>query len=120
MGRVTAALRLGGFFERGGMIAFAMQLGGGLMRLGSGAMIFGGFRVSGHWHRVSPDGCLCASTVVDWEAGLLSPSAAHLPVADPMLSGEGSESTQAEGTRTLSSLRRYRRLQCSCADRKTY
>ncbi len=107
VGRVTAPLRLGGFFERGRMIAFAMQLGGGLMRLGSGAMILGGFRVGGHWHRVSPDGCLCASTVVYWEAGLQSPSAAHLPLADAMLSGEGSESTQAEGARTLGSLLRY-------------
>ncbi len=82
------------------MIAFAVQLRGVLMRLGSSTMIFGGFRVGGHWHRVTPDVCLCASTVVDWEAGLESPSAVRLQLANPMLSGEGSESTQAEGART--------------------
>ena len=50
VGRVTAALCLCGFFHSGGMIALAVQLGSGLMRLGSGSMILSGFRMSGHWH----------------------------------------------------------------------
>jgi hypothetical protein len=50
LSRIAAALRLRRFGECGGMIAFAVQLGGGMMGLRGGFMILSSFRVGGHWH----------------------------------------------------------------------
>ena len=64
LSRVTTALRFRRFFECSGVIAFAVQIRSGLMRLGSGFMILGGFRVTGHRHRISPNFGLHVSTAV--------------------------------------------------------